>query len=144
MRALLLAIALLFIASSASAQWSSARASLTTAPIKIDKVSFAAYYHFTDTTDSGWLHLYKYRTYTVCLDADNAGTGGSATVQIRREISSATGDGSYIVDDVVLTGIAPLACLTVQGGRSIMVDVATAPNSTTAIVSVEANNAYGN
>ena len=139
MRVLLLALALLLAVSPAFAQWSSSRASLTTAPIKIDKVQFAAYYHFTDATDSGWLHLYKYRTYTVCLDADIAGTGGSATVQIRREISAATANGSYAVDDVVLTGIAPLACLAVQGGRSIMVDVVTAPNSTTAIVSVEAD-----
>lgn len=130
--------ALLIVPSVAFGHWSST-------PDSIHVVTQMArnhpvYYHFTDTTDSDWMFLARHSTFNICLDADTAGTAGSATVRIRKAISADSTNGSYIIDDVVLNGTPPLHCLfNVPGGRSIQVDVVLSPTAATAVVSVEAN-----
>jgi len=138
---LLVTLALLLCAapSYAGGQWSS-QPDENTAVIP-NKANWGAnaYYRFTDATDSTWMSLIIGPSYEICLDSDIAGTGGSTTITIRRAISGSTTVGSYVLENKVLTGLYPLACLEklVPGGREIQVVVATAPNSTTAVVSVE-------
>ncbi len=130
--------ALLTSPATAGGQWSSVPGENGTIPREVNR-SARAYYRVTDTTDSSWMKLAKGETYRICLDADEDGTGGSTTVRVWQAISSDGTDGGYVIEDKVLTGVHPLVCLPeVHGGRSIMVEMVTAPDSTTAVISVEA------
>lgn len=142
MRTLLIFVFIIFYAAPvlAAGQWSNQPGANSSAvPTRADK-NAPVYYRFDAATNSGWMELKPVDViYSICLDSDIAGTGGTATVQILKALSAITANGSYVVEGKVLTGEWPLICVTVAGGRSIMVKAVTAPDSTTAVVSVEAN-----
>jgi hypothetical protein len=134
------ATAVLLISGAAQAQWSTAPDSLSAyvpTGIPMQDAWAPVYYHFADTTDSGWLALRDSFVFSICLDGNTASTSAGATVKIRRSVTAATVNGSVVLLGRTLTGDYPNACIyDVVGGESIMVDVQANAGSVAAVVSV--------
>ena len=137
---LLAVIAALIVSGAAQAQWSTEPDALSTyvpTAIPMQDAWAPIYYHFSDTTDSGWVTLRESFVFSVCLNGDIASASGGATVQVRRSVTAASVNGSSVILLRTLTGTYPNACIyDVVGGVSILVDVLTNGGSVDAVVSV--------